>query len=63
MRFLRKAYLHVAEPGDVPSQQRFYDRVFSAIPLHDKDFIVENFGPGTSGEARLARVLKGDENL
>ena len=63
MRFFRKAYLQVAEPGDVPSQQRFFDHVFSAVALEDKDFTVENFGPGTSGEARLVRVLRGEEQL
>lgn len=63
MRFFRHAYLHVAEPGDVPSQQRFYERVFSAIRLNDSDFTIENFGPGTSGEARLTRVLRGEEVL
>jgi DGQHR domain-containing protein len=63
MRFFKKAYLQVAEPGDVPSQQRFYERVFSAIRLEDGDFVVENFGPGTSGEARLVRVLRGQDAL
>ncbi|MDX8356078.1 DGQHR domain-containing protein [Sphingopyxis terrae] len=63
MRFFRWAYLHVAEPGDVASQQRFYERVFSAIRLADADFTTENFAPGTSGEARLYRVLRGEEQL
>lgn len=63
MRYFRTAYLKVAEPGDVPSQVRYFERVFASIPLRDKDFTVENFAPGTSGEARLLRVFKGEENL
>lgn len=63
MRFFRWAYLQVAEPGDVPSQQRFYERVFSAIRIEDGDFTTDHFPPGTSGEARLYRVLRGEEAL
>ncbi|MGC6331392.1 DGQHR domain-containing protein [Rhizorhabdus sp. FW153] len=63
MRFFRKAYLQVAEPGDIPSPQRFYERALSRVPLKDTDFTIENFGPGTSGEARLVRVLRGEETL
>jgi DGQHR domain-containing protein len=63
MRFLRDAYLSIAAPGDVPSKGKFFDRVFLSIPLVSNDFKTENFPPGTSGEARLYRVLKGDERL
>ena len=63
MRFLRKAYLDIASPGDVPSEQKFFDRVFATIPLSDAAFTTENFNPGTSGEARLYRVLRGQEEV
>jgi DGQHR domain-containing protein len=63
MRFLRKAYLDIASPGDVPSEQKFFDRVFANIPLSDAAFTTENFNPGTSGEARLYRVLRGQEEV
>ena len=63
MRFFRWAYLQVAEPGDVPSQQRFHDRVFSAMRLEDRHFTVDYFPPGTSGEAKLYRVLRGEEEI
>lgn len=63
MRFFRWAYLQVGEPGDVPSQKKFYDHVFSAIHVEDKNFTVDNFAPGTSGEAKIYRVLRGEEAL
>lgn len=63
MRLFRHAYLDVAAPGDVPSPERFYDRVFRVIQLKDEDFTVENFPPGSSGESRLFRVLRADELL
>lgn len=63
LRFLRHAYLKVAVPGDIPSQEKFYDRVFRPIELQDKDFVIEHFVPGTSGEAKLYRVLRGSDTL
>jgi DGQHR domain-containing protein len=63
MRYFRLAYLAVAAPGEVPSMQKFYDRVFRPMELTDDDFTVENFVPGTGGEARLFRVLRGEEAL
>ena len=63
MRFLRNAYLEIASPGDVPSAKKFYDRVFEQMPLNDSVFSTEEFIPGTSGEARLYRVLRGEEQL
>jgi DGQHR domain-containing protein len=63
MRFLRSAYLEVASPGEVPSSQKFSERVFSNIDVKDQDFTIENFPPGTSGEAKLYRVLRGQELL
>lgn len=63
MRFFRHAYLDIAAPGDVPSAQKFYDRVFRPLELKDEDFTTENFVPGTGGEARLYRVLRKEEAL
>jgi DGQHR domain-containing protein len=63
LRFLRNAYLKVGVPGDVMTTTKFFDRVFKPITLQDSDFIVENFPPGTSGEAKLYRILRGKETL
>ena len=63
LRFFRYAYAKVATPGDLVSAEKFLDDVFSSITLADKDFTTENFLPGTSGEARLFRVLRGHESL
>lgn len=63
MRFLRNAYLDVASPGDIPSAQKLSERVFTNIDLKDGDFTIDNFPPGTSGEARLYRVLRRQEQL
>lgn len=63
LRYFRFAYAHVAAPGDMVSVERFLDRAFRHVPLADKDFTTENFVPGTGGEARLFRVLRGKEQL
>jgi DGQHR domain-containing protein len=63
MRFLRNAYLEVANPGEVPSDKKFFDRVFAGIKMTDRDFTTENFVPGTSGEAHLYRVLRGQDKI
>jgi hypothetical protein len=60
---LRHAYLEVGVPGDVPSTNKFRDRVFAKINLQDADFSTENFPPGTSGEARLYKILRDEERL
>lgn len=63
MRFLRNAYLDIASPGDVPSKKKFLERVFLPMPLTDAAFSIDNFPPGTSGEAKLYRVLRRQEEL
>ena len=63
LRFLRPAYLKVGVPGDVVAKSKFVDRVFTSIPLSDRDFIVENFPPGTSGESKLYRIFVGQDRL
>jgi DGQHR domain-containing protein len=63
LRYFRFAYAHVAAPGDMVSTDKFLDRVFRQVPLDNGDFTVENFVPGTGGEARLFRVLRGKDHL
>lgn len=63
LRYFRYAYNHVAHPGDPVPQQKFYERVFQPMGLKDDDFITDNFPPGTSGEAKLLRVLRAKESL
>ena len=61
LRFLRKGYLKVAKPGQVPAKERFSELVFSTITLEDNQFNTDNFLPGTSGEARLVSLFEGRE--
>jgi hypothetical protein len=56
MRFLRDAYLHLTEPGNVPSDDDFFE-VFSKIDVGDDYFTTEHFKPGTSGESELHRLF------
>ncbi len=63
LRYFRFAYAHVAAPGDMVSADKFLDRVFRQIPLNNADFTTENFVPGTGGEARLFRMLRGKDHL
>ena len=63
LRFLRYAYLKVGVPGDVPTTSKFKDRVLKNIKLKNADFVVENFPPGTSGEAKIYRILRGQDTL
>ncbi|SDR04821.1 DGQHR domain-containing protein [Rhizobiales bacterium GAS113] len=63
LRFFRFAYAKVAAPGDAVPADRFLERVFRPIKLDEAAFTVENFLPGTGGEARLYRILRGKEEL
>jgi DGQHR domain-containing protein len=63
LRFFRHAYLKVGIPGDVPTREKFLANVFTPIAIQDKDFTVENFVPGSSGEARMVNVFRGKEVL
>lgn len=63
LKFFRFAYAKVAEPGDLVSADRFLEHVFQHIELKDSDFTTEKFVPGTSGQSRLTRVLRGKESL
>lgn len=57
MRFLRDAYLFNGKPGDVLKTSEFMD-VFNRVKLNDKDFIIDTYKPGTSGESKLYNDLK-----
>ncbi|SRR5258707_5836969 len=54
MRFLPKAYLSLAEPGDLVSSDQFL-AVFKKIELDDQDFNSDNYKTGSGGEARLLK--------
>jgi len=56
MRFLKPAYLYLTSPGSVPQKGEFYE-IFDRIDMKDKDFNIDNFKPGTSGESELYRTL------
>lgn len=57
-------HLHVEHgmPGGVVPID-FVANYLGKVPLKDNDFNTDNFVPGSSGEARLFRVLKGEEAL
>jgi DGQHR domain-containing protein len=57
MRFLRDAYLYITRPGNVPKTEQF-EAIFNKIDSPGEVFTVENFKPGSSGEAALYRFLK-----
>lgn len=56
MRLLRPAYLYCGKPGEVVTQGSFTE-LFSRAKLEDRDFNVDNFKPGSSGELSLYRRL------
>jgi DGQHR domain-containing protein len=62
-RFFRSAYEKTARPGEVPTTDNFLKDVFEEIPLESGHFNVDNFLPGTSGETRLVRILRGEEGV
>ena len=59
MRFLKLAYLNIvgSKIGAVPEQRQF-ERILERVKLDDKNFNVETFPPGTSGESELYKYLK-----
>ncbi len=66
MRFLRDAYLYLGTPGKtpykVPSTDEF-EKIFRKIDDTGEVFTIENFKPGTSGEAALHRYFKEKSGL
>jgi DGQHR domain-containing protein len=62
IRWFGDVYRRVALPGNVPSVEKFAD-VFQAVEIDQHQFSTVYFAPGTSGEARLLRILRGQEAL
>lgn len=59
-RAFMRAYRHVHELHGTPTgvvPKAFMDEFMKRVPLEDKDFNIENFKPGTSGESTLHNVL------
>lgn len=56
MGMFGRVYTHLAKPGDMVDAKRFLE-LFKRSTLKDSDFTVENFKPGTSGEAQLRNKL------
>jgi hypothetical protein len=59
---LRPAYLAEGSPGDIVSTERFTD-IFQRVKIEDRDFVVDNFKPGSSGEAELYNWLMKESGL
>jgi hypothetical protein len=60
-RFLRDAYRELATPGKVPYEvppTEGFERIFRTIDSPGDIFTIEEFKPGTSGEAALYRFFK-----
>jgi hypothetical protein len=58
MRFLGPAYLSLVKRiGEIPSRDQFA-KLFAGIQMENGDFNIEQYVPGTSGEAALFRALK-----
>jgi hypothetical protein len=65
-RALMRLYGHLFREHGIPGTsvpRSFVSRYLDALQLKDSDFNTENFVPGSSGEARLFRVLSGAEEL
>lgn len=62
IRYFRVVFREVAGPGNVPSQAKFAE-VLSKIDIKWNQFSTKYFAPGTTGEARLYRILIGEEEL
>ncbi|HEX4078217.1 MAG TPA: DGQHR domain-containing protein [Rhizomicrobium sp.] len=56
VRFLRPAYLHLTSPGHVPTKEAFF-ALIANVGLADNHFTVDEYKPGSSGEARLYHDL------
>jgi DGQHR domain-containing protein len=62
MRALGFFYKKVGTPDRVVMREKFLPLLWN-VPVSDADFTVENFPPGTSGEAKFRRILVGDEDF
>lgn len=59
IRLLRPVYLFLVSPGKAPSIEEFQN-IFNRSAINDDVFTVDNFPPGTSGEALLFQTLLKD---
>ena len=62
MRYLKNdVYLDIVgdDIGAVPTVTQFKQK-FSHLALTDQDFTTKNFSPGSGGESRFYKVLKGE---
>lgn len=62
MRLLRPTYLYLASPGEVPTKEAFLG-LLEKSKLQDRDFSVDRFKPGTSGETLLFTTLVSELRL
>jgi DGQHR domain-containing protein len=62
IRWFGDVYRDVAAPGNVPSVDRFL-QVLQGVEIADNQFSTIYFAPGTSGETRLLKVLRREEEL
>jgi DGQHR domain-containing protein len=62
IRWFGDVYRRIASPGNVPSEVKFLE-VLDQVLINDDQFSTVYFAPGTSGEARLLRILRGQEDL
>jgi hypothetical protein len=63
MRFLGPAYLSIVRRiGQVPTGDQFA-KLFEGIQMTDEDFNIEQYVPGTSGEAALFKAFKEKSGL
>lgn len=62
MRFLRYAYQVFLPKSEVPTQNQFY-QIFTKIKLEEKDLTVDNYAPGSGGEAELFYTLLNQSGL
>lgn len=62
MRLLRPVYLRVAKIGEIP-QVNDFSALLAKATMENADFNVENFKPGTSGEAGLYQRLLSELGL
>ena len=62
LRYFGIIYSDIAAPGNVPSMDKFFEKL-EDVKIKQEQFSTRYFAPGTSGEAKLLRVLKGEEDL
>lgn len=62
LRHFGSVYGNVAAPGNVPSVDKFHAEL-EKVDITDQQFSTKYFAPGTSGEAKLLRILRGDEEV